>query len=174
MHIMVDLETLSTSSNAAIISIGAVAFDKEGIKGRFYRNVDFQSAVKNSDVDGSTVAFWFKQNDEARMKFFEGEPVSLGVAMSDFSTFISEHGELEGVWGNGATFDNVILDNAYNSCFLQKPWPFWKDRCYRTMKSENPQVPFVREGVYHNALDDAQSQAKHLIEIWRQSDDKVE
>ena len=38
-HIVVDLETLSTKSNAAIVSIGAVLIDKLEIVDTFYCNV---------------------------------------------------------------------------------------------------------------------------------------
>ena len=41
-NVMIDLETLSTESNAAILSIGAVMFDKEGLGETFYQIVDFR------------------------------------------------------------------------------------------------------------------------------------
>jgi len=39
MHIMIDLETMGARPNAPIISIGAVAFDANGIDREFYCNV---------------------------------------------------------------------------------------------------------------------------------------
>jgi len=48
---------------------------------------------------------------------------------------------------------------------MERPWYFWNDRCYRTMKSLYPQIPMERDGVHHNALDDAISQARHLMAI---------
>ena len=173
MHIMVDLETLGTNSNAPIISIGAVAFNMKEIVSEFYANVDFDSAVKMGDVDGSTVAFWFKQEKEAREKFFDGAQMSLFEALSKFYDFVNSIDSLEGVWGNGASFDNTILVNAFTKSGMNSPWPFWKDRCYRTLKNEFPEVPFSRVGVHHNALDDAKSQATHLIEIWRYAHGEV-
>ena len=50
---------------------------------------------------------------------------------------------------------------------MLKPWSYGKNRCYRTMKrifGEN--VPLVRQGVHHNGLDDAITQAVHLQEIF--------
>ena len=67
------------------------------------------------------------------------------------------------VWGNGAAFDNAILSTAYDICDWPQPWMFWNDRCYRTMKAQHRDVDFVRLGTYHNALDDAESQAEHLL-----------
>ena len=69
------------------------------------------------------------------------------------------------LWGNGASFDNAILSTAYELCELEtvQPWRFYNDRCYRTVKSLYPEVAMVRTGTYHNALDDAESQALHLL-----------
>jgi exodeoxyribonuclease VIII len=72
---------------------------------------------------------------------------------------------LKGVWGNGASFDNTILTETYKRLGRTPPWPFWKDRCYRTVKSMFPNVPMERSGTHHNAMDDALTQAQHLIEI---------
>lgn len=43
------------------------------------------------------------------------------------------------------------------------PWAWRNDRCYRTIKALNRGVPMERLGAHHNALDDAISQALHLI-----------
>jgi exodeoxyribonuclease VIII len=44
-----------------------------------------------------------------------------------------------------------------------QPWRHWNDRCYRTVKSLYPDVKLERVGTHHNAVDDAESQARHLI-----------
>ena len=66
------------------------------------------------------------------------------------------------VWGNGATFDNVILSNAYKAAGMEQPWKFWDDRCYRTVKGLLPDIKIERLGTHHNAVYDAMSQARHL------------
>jgi hypothetical protein len=70
------------------------------------------------------------------------------------------------IWGNGADFDNVILSSAYRNTGHVTPWGTYKNRCYRTIKSANRHVAMARTGTHHNALDDAKSQAQHLIRIW--------
>jgi exodeoxyribonuclease VIII len=47
------------------------------------------------------------------------------------------------------------------------PWPFWKDKCYRTVKGIWKDIKLDRVGTHHNALHDAESQAEHLIAINR-------
>jgi hypothetical protein len=66
------------------------------------------------------------------------------------------------LWGNGASFDNAILAHAYARCGATPPWKFWNDRCYRTVAALTA-TPRQQGGTHHNALDDARSQAEHLI-----------
>lgn len=163
MHIMIDLETMGTRPNAPIIAIGAVVFNGAGIGGDFYMNVDLKSDVDSGAViDPSTVLWWMQQSDEARASLLQGG-VPIEHALVEFSAFLPE--TISGVWGNGATFDNVLIREAYGRANMRAPWPFWLDKCYRTVKGAFPSVELKRSGTHHNALDDARSQAEHLIAI---------
>ena len=66
-QVMIDIETLSTKNNAAILSIGAVKFNiKSGVIDTYYQNIDASTAKKfNRDIDKSTLEWWSKQNPEA-------------------------------------------------------------------------------------------------------------
>lgn len=164
-RIMVDLETMSTRSNAAIIAIGAVKFSKnKGIYDSFYRNVDLQSCIDlGLAVDGDTVMWWLRQNDKARGQFELHESTLLSEALVAFAYWCNG-GDKE-IWGNGAAFDNVILANAYSALNKPLPWKFWEDRCYRTVKNLFPNIKQKRTGTHHNAVDDAETQAIHLLKI---------
>lgn len=171
-QVMIDLETMGTQSNAPIISIGAVEFDRTGIISEFYSVIDLKSAVDGGAVmDPRTVIWWMEQSDEARAALTgSGEPIER--VLDRFAVWMARF-EAEGVWGNGAAFDNVILAEAYKRLDMEQPWPFWRDRCYRTLKSMYPDVTIMRAGTHHNALDDAKTQANHLIEIERQSNGRL-
>ena len=161
-NVMLDLETMGTGVNAAIIAIGAVRFGAGEITDEFYAVVDLASAVDAGlEIDAATVLWWMKQSDAARQQF-ERAGVPLRVALEQFAEWIGENAE---VWGNGASFDNAILSNAYRKCGAEQPWKFWNDRCYRTIKSLHPDVKLERFGVHHNAVDDAKSQAVHLMQM---------
>lgn len=186
-HIMVDIETLDTVQSAVVLSIGAVAFDPHSkeLGEKFY--VEFTEDLANQQIKGRTISadtvqWWMMQSDAARSIFARRDeddlitpkPANPAVRMStehglnEFSQFIARHGgkKVE-LWGNGADFDNVIIGSLYDSFDLLKPWSYGKNRCYRTMKrifGEN--VPLVRQGVHHNGLDDAITQAVHLQEIF--------
>jgi len=166
MHIMIDLETMGTRPDAPIVAIGAVAFDANGITREFYANVDLGSAVNSgAKIDANTVMWWMQQDDDARAALVGKEDqYSLVGALVEFSKWMYID-RTAGVWGNGATFDNVILREAYLRAAVPCPWPFWDDKCYRTVKGIYPDVPLDRSGTHHNALHDARTQAEHLIAI---------
>ncbi len=169
--VMLDLETAGNRSSSAIIAIGAVKFDPKTkqIVDRFYTRVDLQSCLDvGLTVDGSTIMWWFQQSDQARAEF-KGVLPPLKTALAGFTSWLHKMpGEIgsEHVWGNGATFDNVILTNAYNALGLARPWSYKGDRCYRTLKALYPDVPCRDFGTAHRADHDAEAQAIHLMDIW--------
>jgi len=167
-NIMLDLETMGTHSNSAIVSIGAVEFDKDlGVVDRFYKNIDIQSCLdKGLEVSGSTITWWMKRSEEARNSICKNI-IPLKDALKEFKTWIGK-GNMQ-IWGNGAAFDNAILKNAYLKFKVDNPWPYHSDRCYRTIVCSFNQIELNRKGVFHNALDDAETQANHLIKIVEQN-----
>lgn len=167
-HVMLDLETMGNGNNAAIVAIGAVKFDPSDTTGgampAFYTRITLQSSVQAGlKMDTSTVLWWMEQSDDARRETFKGQSLSLLLGLSAFCQWF---GDDKPVWGNGATFDNVIIRSAFAAVNIDVPWKFWNDRCYRTMKGL---VNFKAEalGTKHNALDDARSQAVHLQKIYQ-------
>lgn len=163
-NIMLDLETMGVSANSAIVAIGAVEFDKDlGIIDRFYETVDLQSCIdKGLDVDGGTVIWWMKQSEEARRALTK-DNIPLKEALQKFRDWMGK-GNVQ-VWGNGSDFDNTILINAFQKFRVMAPWPYHSNRCYRTLRYSFPSFDMERVGTHHNAVDDAEYQAKYLIEL---------
>lgn len=162
--VMLDLETMGNGNNAAIIAIGAVEFDLENalIGRKFYAQVNLESAVKEGGIiDASTVLWWMKQSDAAR-KEFENAGIPVIHALAAFSQWFPEGAN---VWGNGATFDNVILRNTYTRLDWTTPWSFRQDRCFRTVRALHPLAVIPNVGTAHNAVNDAEYQARYLIKI---------
>lgn len=169
-HIMLDLETMGTGPNAAIVAIGAVEFELTKAGGQlgeaFYEIISLDSAqASGGQVDASTVLWWLKQTDAARDMFTQPAKDN-NVVLMNFRAWMAKRGDTKNlrVWGNGASFDNVILASAYRRAGMQLPWNSFNDRCYRTVKSMHPTAPAIqRTGTHHNAKDDAINQANHLI-----------
>ena len=180
-HIMLDLETLDTSSSAVVLSIGAVAFDPGtnalgALGDKFYvemtEDVGTQQA-RGRTISGDTVRWWMQQDVLAKRVFAVPPPdgverVNTFEALTRFGIFVAANGDRDvELWGNGADFDNAILGSLYDAFGLRKPWSYSRNRCYRTMKNRGigPRRP-ARIGTHHNALDDAITQAVHLQEIF--------
>lgn len=165
-NVMRDLETMGNGPNAAIVAIGAVVFDIEAreLGPSYYNRVDLASSVALGGVmDASTVMWWMNQGDDARHEIAREGGMHIAAALQSFATWINECAPDPAVWGNGASFDNVILRSAYDRNLTTAPWKWWKDRCYRTVKDMHRDVPMERLGTHHNAMADAISQARHLI-----------
>ena len=167
-HVMLDLETLATTADAAIMSIGAVKFDLESDAlddAGFYASI---SVVSNTDkgrrIDEETLIWWVQQEKAAQAVFTEPKQ-ALSAALEDLSDWFDREDLF--VWSCGADFDLPMLAHAYRQHDWLPPWKFWNARCYRTMKSLFPGAK-AQKGVKHNALDDAITQAKHLQAIYAQ------
>ena len=176
-RVMIDLETLDTGGDAAILSIGAVVFNTlrydEGFISEFYRPVSthLQLSKWGRTKSKRTMDWWALQSPEAKAVFQESAAAQeLDAVLHEFSKWYG-FGPME-VWGNGATFDNMILRNAYDAVGIQCPWHFTDDRCYRTLKylpsSRQDLSLEMRTGLtHHHALDDARYQARYAIKWLR-------
>ncbi|HIB2609191.1 TPA: 3'-5' exoribonuclease domain-containing protein, partial [Escherichia coli] len=134
IHLMIDLETMGKNPDAPIISIGAIFFDPQtGEMGpEFSKTIDLETA--GGVIDRDTIKWWLKQSREAQSAILTDE-IPLDDALLQLREFIDENsGEFfVQVWGNGATFDNVILRRSYERQGIPCPWRYTNDRDVRTM-----------------------------------------
>ncbi|WP_106494466.1 3'-5' exonuclease, partial [Escherichia coli] len=127
-NLMIDLETMGKNKDAPIVSIGAVFFTPEtgDIGQEFYTVVSLESAMgQGATPDGDTILWWLKQSPEARAAICIDDTLSISDALSELNHFINRHAantKYLKVWGNGATFDNVILRGAYERAGQICPW----------------------------------------------------
>ena len=179
-HLMVDMETMGNSPDAPIVSIGAVFFEpSSGNTGaEFYQVVSLESSMSfGMKPDASTIQWWLKQSSEARSAILVDEAMGLRETLELLADFIAENAangsHTVQLWGNGCSFDNVILRRAYALTETPFAVPFWNDRDVRTMvelgKSVgiNPRFDTPFEGDMHNALSDARHQVKYVSAIWQ-------
>lgn len=169
-HLVVDLETLGTVPGCVILSIGAVFFDENGLGAEFYKVINKRSCEEAGLlVNQDTVDWWNKQSMDATQVLRDAETSvdTLASVLEEFNAFIKQDTGVK-VWGNGADFDNPILAKAYEAVGVKQGWLPYNGRCYRTLKNIAPGPKLVRVGTYHNALDDAKSQALHAIELFKQ------
>jgi len=166
-HLMVDLETLATSPDAVILTIGAVTFDPASNKifDKLYYRVDIESCDRlGMTVNDDTVEWWSKQAADVQTEAFaEDNRVPIEEVIEKFHKFAWN---CDAFWSHGATFDLVILDCYYRKLNKVPPWNFWQIRDTRTLfdLGYDPEMP--KEGL-HNALEDANRQAIGVQTIYR-------
>lgn len=164
--LMVDLETLSTDSNGLILSISAVQFDFETgeIGSIFNMGVNIhQQIVKGAHLDGNTIEWWLQQDTSAfaNVRGMYRRPVD--EVINEFNCFIVDN-KIKNMWGNGCTFDNVMLRNMYKRHSRVFPLEFWADRDVRTVVDifgiDRREIPFT--GTKHNGVDDCRYQIEYI------------
>lgn len=162
---MLDIETYGLTPGSVIKSIGAVKFGSGKIIDRFYHRIDAQSCTRfGLTMDAVTVEWWLGQDDKARKEMtLPGDPIRNVI--QKFGEWINE--PKAEICGNGAAF-NVLVACAAAAVGLPAVWAHKKSFCYRTVKNLHRHIPIdsFRVGTHHNALDDAESQALHLMAIW--------
>ncbi len=194
--IMLDLETLATGQNAAIVSIGAVAFmadesaqfnalfsstpeQLENAGLGFHRRINLAQSnpEKRGVIDPATVEWWLKQSDEARASLVVNPRETLGQALIEFSTWIEENfakPKKIRLWSNGPTFDERLIREAFDRYGFDFPLSFRGSRCCRTMIELAELYGFDRSQfkelssdiLKHNALHDAVFQARGVMLQW--------
>lgn len=190
--IMLDLETFGTGKDAAIVSIGAVAFmadegplcslfneSPEGLRIDglgFHRRVSLaiSDPAKRGVIDPATVEWWLQQSNEARASLTMKPRTSLGTALQDFYTWINENFAKPRrlrLWSNGPTFDERLIREAFDRYGREFPISFRGSRCCRTMIELAEQHGWDRSQfkelssyiLKHNALHDAVFQARGVV-----------
>jgi hypothetical protein len=168
--IMIDLETLATSTDAAILTIGAVKFDPLGLESKeptmdsFYCKVDLDSCDRIGLVtNDDTIAWWASQSKEAQEAAFD--PTDRIDIEEAFARLYKFCWGAKRVWSNGSCFDIMICEHVFKKVGRAIPWKFWEIRDVRTAfdLGINPQRPPVTA---HHALEDAYNQAIGIQNVY--------
>jgi hypothetical protein len=168
--IMIDLETLATTTDASILSIGAVRFDpfgqeiKEPEMASFYVRVDLDSCDQLGLVTSDeTIAWWSNQSKEAQEEAFN--PNGRIHVADAFQQLYKFCWGAKRVWSNGSVFDIMICDHVFRKIGKAVPWQFWQIRDVRTIFDIgiNPNRPPVLK---HHALEDAWNQAVGVQNVY--------
>ena len=167
--IMLDLETLGTRPDAAIIQIGAVLFEpKSGGKidnaNGFNQHVIYQDG--SGSVDHGTLGFWCTEKNVKRMgENMQKKAEFLPKVLSDFTAWpVNVLGSWDAVgriWAKPSVFDVTILRSAFIRTGTEAPWNLRSPRdCYTVfdLVGGAPEVDWTGL-VAHDAFDDAVGQA---------------
>ena len=168
MDIMLDLESLGTRPDCAILTLGAVKFnpyvlDDFGESLYLRIDVDEQLAL-GREVQEDTLQWWMKQAEDVREEALgEGDRVSLESMYKQLNRFVVG---VTNIWCQGPAFDIVILENIYRQCGWPTPWQFWQIRDSRTLFGVHGDPREKGKVGLHNALEDCVSQAQGVQQIY--------
>lgn len=168
--LMIDLETLGTSSDCVILTLGAVKFSpltsaepSDALYIRF--DVDQQVSMGRI-IDEGTITWWGKQDEAVREEALGDEDrTDIETACNQLNKFLVG---VDSIWAQGPVFDIAILEHLYASLNRPRPWHYWQIRDSRTLFSlvkSDPRKPFQVD--LHNALADAVTQAKAVQSVFK-------
>jgi hypothetical protein len=164
--IMVDLETVATDPQAAILTIAAIRFDNNKDYSEvtdpftldyFYTRVDLEQPGRT--VSDDTMNWWAQQAQEIREEAFgEADRFPLSDALIALEAWASG---ADRYWANGSAFDFPILESANKTYNIRNAWQFWQVRDARTIYQMVPdhQMP---KAAKHHALYDCLNQIIRL------------
>lgn len=182
MDVMIDIETLANTSNSVINQLAAVVFNRGTgeVISKFKKNVDTQSCVDiGLEMNVDTIEWWLSQSKEAQNSILEKPRDDINTVLTQLSYFLIENWSKTDrkrpndsykkedikLWCH-ATFDEPVLENAYNKAGLEVPWHYRSARDLRTLVDlanytidKNKNV-----GTAHDALDDCLFQVQYAVE----------
>ena len=151
IDIMLDIETLATSPDSVILTLGAIKFnpfDPAAEMGQaLYVKVDVDEQVAlGRNIDPGTVEWWGKQAEAVLEDFAQ-----------QLNRFVNSANR---IWAQGPVFDIVILENLYRQLNKPTPWPFYVIRDSRTLLQALGDDRQPGREQAHNALADCVYQAQ--------------
>jgi len=168
----IDLESLGTKPGCIILSIGASAHIPDiATPITFHVNIDIEEQKKRGLVeDPATRAWWAMQSAEAWAAATDNavHPDAAYLRFTDFLRSVEDISETpRSKWhfvGNGPSFDMSLLDAFIATCPGSKgQWPFWRERCLRTVADLSGVYPDRSQGTHHNASVDAVNQGNAYV-----------
>ena len=168
IHLMIDLETLSTRANAVIVEVGYAIFettaDVVNQSGRWNLRLEEQidSVHMLRDVSTGTLLWWLDQSKEAQESAFKGLPK---YTIEEFLTQFKEHipwYNIQAVWCKGLTFDLPMLDDLHKQYGKAVPWHYRTPRDMRTLTwlAGMNSADHVKPTLAHSAESDCIAQAQ--------------
>jgi 3' exoribonuclease, RNase T-like len=164
--IMVDLETLATDPQAAILTVAAIRFNTNRDYSEitdpfsmdyFYARVDLDQP--NRSINDDTLKWWSEQAVEVREEAFgEEDRFKIADVMTAFTEW-ARGGDR--YWANGAAFDFPILEGAIKDAGQMMPWQFWQVCDARTIYKLVPDHDAPKAS-HHHALYDCLNQIIRL------------
>lgn len=171
--IMLDFETMATSQDTKILSVGLVKFNLQtGEIGKdLYCRFDINRGANRfryeDHAPGGTMEWWGRQDAGVRKEAFSGQMNINHFVTKLLPEFLPPGARM---YGNGANFDVAILDNLHAQLRLPTPYKFWNVLDVRTFVEigkgieEKGRLP---EGIAHHPIYDCKFQIEYVCRIYK-------
>ena len=170
-HATIDIETLATSPDAVVLTIGGIKFDPyqtDGLHSEFYCRIDADEQIDlGRAVDEDTLIWWGKQDADVQAEALDPEGrMSVNDTLKALNKWLVG---VDKIWCQGPVFDITILENLYRNVDLHYNWSFWNIRDSRTLFGLVPKDPRKEiDFAAHNALADAIVQSLCIQKVYKQ------
>lgn len=177
---VIDIETMSTMSDALIlsISIGLVA---DNVMCVYYINTPYRKSPyhmgTNFSIEQSVIDFWIRKAPKAYNHYVDNKhKEDIEDSLTRLREFIIRErmGCTPRFWSKGSNFDFPILEHAYRAFGIEIPWEYHEIRDLRTYMDlvgvKDYSMPFV--GIKHTSEYDVIHEMKLLRECLRLSSEK--
>lgn len=171
-HVMIDIETLSTSNRGVILAIAAVPFDWTGPAPASewwvrYLEIDQQMNHLARRVDFSTLTFWLTQSHEAIRDVFRAEGrVTPAIALVHLNDFLRPFPDVR-VWAKSPHFDgSMVMDLADQLGIpLAIHYRAWRDVRTFCEGVNPPDIPATGY-IEHTPIADCLYQIEHVLRAY--------
>lgn len=164
IQFVLDLETLSLQSNAAIIDIALVEVGRGGRQFSVQIKPSSYNEISGFDISEQTIQ-WHAKNNPAFFALCETRGESPQTAAVKLNEFLRDIQEMEGKQVlfhiQGVDFDKPILQNLMSQLGFQPEWHYRNFRDLRTIQAMTPAISYVAGN--HTALEDAKASKDDLI-----------
>lgn len=160
MNIVIDIETLSLKTNAAILSIGAVAENGKS----FYVELDWRYQGGSSfHISEEVLSWWNEQTTQCPLHGTMLPGTGLTLLRGFIQAREKEAEKAPKIWARGPQFDIVVLEHAFDFYGMEKPWHYKNIRDIRTaLDLIKPETPIIEPTQKHHAEADAIADMKNL------------
>ncbi len=170
-RVMIDLETLSTFPNAAMIAVGVVIRDGQSTHAQARSwFIDRNRVIGHEDP--ATIEWWNAQDPRVRDQVFGGKQEPREV-LQELNGFLQSNGispdRTEDVrcYASPAMFDFPILRHQYQQLGIIPAWSWRTERCLSTMMEEikdhfGIQIHDVQPELKHHPVHDCLAQFQEL------------
>tara|TARA_B100001287_G_C22644446_1_gene511903 strand:- start:192 stop:746 length:555 start_codon:yes stop_codon:yes gene_type:complete len=174
-HLMIDLETLATTIDANVLTIGAIKFNPhEDYKSwewgkfpevqTFYRRIDPETGTDiGLRMDDETLEWWSNQAESVKAEAFnDNDRHTISDVFRDLYKFALP---CKYIWAHGVAFDTVICEQIFHKLKRGAPWMFYNLRDTRTLFGlSDPKMP---DAQHHHALYDCWRQIIGVQNVYK-------